>query len=142
MSERLLNLLGLMRKAGAIEPGEANSGNVCRAGKAKLLILASDASDNARRRAECFVNGRSTVLAEVPYTKDELAFKLGATACSMAAITDLGFANAFMKGLSGEYPDKYTDKADALSRKLEKTNRRRKTKGTDNRNKCEGIRED
>ena len=142
MSERLLNLLGLMRKAGAIEPGETNSGTACRAGKGKLLILASDASDNARRRAESFVNGRSTVLAEVPYTKDELAFKLGAGSCSMAAITDLGFANAFMKGLSGEYPDKYTDKADALSRKLEKTNRRRKTKGTDNRNKCEGIRED
>ena len=142
MSERLLNLLGLMRKAGAIEPGETNSGNVCRAGKGKLLILASDASDNARRRAESFVNGRSTVFVKVPFTKDEMAGKLGVSACSMAAITDLGFANAFMKGLSGEYPDKYTDKAAALSRKLEKTNRRRKPKGTDNRNKCEGIRED
>ena len=44
MSERLLNMLGLMRKAGAIAIGEVNTGGACRGGKAKLLLLASDAS--------------------------------------------------------------------------------------------------
>lgn len=142
MSEKLLNLLGLMRKAGAIETGETNSGAACRDGKARLLILASDASDNALRRAECFVNGHSTVFVKVPFTKDEMAMKLGVSACSMAAITELGFANAFMKGLSGEYPDKYVSESTALSDKLEKTNRRKKLKGSAEKKKCEGIGEE
>lgn len=142
MSEKLLNLLGLMRRAGAIETGETNSGKACRDGKTKLLILASDASDNAGRRAECFVQGRSAVLAAVPFTKDEMAMKLGVSGCSMAAITDLGFADAFMKGLSCEYPDKYSEESAALSKKLEKTNRRKKQKGTAEKNKTEGIREE
>ena len=51
MSERLLNMLGLMRKAGAIDIGETNTGGACRAGKAKVLLLAADASDNAQSRA-------------------------------------------------------------------------------------------
>ena len=48
MREKTLNLLGLMRKANAIAVGETNTGGAVRAGKAKLLLLAADASDNAR----------------------------------------------------------------------------------------------
>lgn len=141
MSEKLLNLLGLMRKAGSLETGETNAGAVCRGGKAKLLLLASDASENARRRAESFVQGRSTVFVTVPFTKDEIASKVGTSVCSMAAITDLGFADAFMKGLCSEFPDKYSVESRFLSEKLIKTKRRKTEKGT-LKNKQESIREE
>lgn len=126
MSDRLLDLLGLMRKAGAIQIGEMNSGAACRDGKAKLLVLAKDASDNAVRRAESFVFGRRTLLITLPYTKDELAEKLGSGVCAMAAITDLGFANAFVSKLSAQFPGQYEDVAMALTRKHEKADRRKK----------------
>ena len=54
MREKTLKCLGLMRRARALEPGENNSGEAVRGGRAKLLLLASDASDNARKRAESF----------------------------------------------------------------------------------------
>ena len=55
MREKALNLLGLMRKANAVQIGETDAGAAARAGSAKLLILASDASDNAKSRAKGFV---------------------------------------------------------------------------------------
>ena len=100
MREKTLNLLGLMRKANAIAVGETNTGGAVRAGKAKLLLLASDASDNARSRARGFTHGRDVVTVTLPFTKDEIAAHVGVSSCAMAAITDIGFANAFMKSLA------------------------------------------
>ena len=141
MSEKLLNLLGLMRKAGAIEIGETNTGAACREGKGKALILALDASDNARRRAESFVNGRRTVLIQVPFTKENLSEKLGVGGCSMAAITDLGFANAFVKGLAEIAPEQYKEVAERLEKRLGKAVRRRKSTAAE-KNKHQGKREE
>ena len=106
MSERLLNMLGLMRKAGAIDIGETNTGGACRGGKAKLLLLASDASPNAQSRAAGFTRGRNVCTATLPFTKEEISAHVGVNGCSMAAITDIGFANAFAAALSQEYPGK------------------------------------
>ena len=141
MRDKLLNLLGLMRKAGAIEIGEANTGAACRDGKGKVLILASDASDNARRRAESFVNGRRTVLIEVPFTKEEISEKVGVGGCSMAAITDLGFASAFLKGLAEIWPDQYSAPSEQIEKRLGKAVRRRKSTAAEKK-KHQGNRED
>ena len=40
MREKILNLLGMMRRANAITIGEDKAAEVLRAGKAKLLLLA------------------------------------------------------------------------------------------------------
>ena len=141
MSEKSLNLLGMMRKAGAIEIGETNAGAACKGGKAKLMILASDASDNARKRAAQFVNGRKTILIDAPYTKEEISSKVGAGGCSMAAITDLGFAIAFVKGLAETEPEKYTEAAEKLSARYDKAVRRKKS-AADEKKKRQGKREE
>ena len=67
MREKTLNLLGLMRRANALQVGETNAGAAVRGGKAKLLLLASDASDNARGRAEGFLYGRNTIGLTLPF---------------------------------------------------------------------------
>ena len=41
-----------MRRAGKIDLGETATGAAVRAGRARLLLLAADASENARKRAE------------------------------------------------------------------------------------------
>ena len=51
MREKALNLLGLMRRANALSIGEEDTGSAVREHAAKLVLLASDASPNAKKRA-------------------------------------------------------------------------------------------
>ena len=125
MSERLLNMLGLMRKAGAIAIGEVNTVGACRAGKAKVLLLAADASDNARSRAEGFTRGRSTVTVRLPFTKEDISAHVGVNGCSMAAVTDIGFADAVAKKLAALDPEKFTGAAERMAIKAQRARERK-----------------
>ena len=126
MREKALHLLGLMRRANAIQIGEDKAGAAVHGGKARLLLLASDASDNARHRAEQFVNGRRTLLLELPFTKAELAGALGVSGGAMAALTDLGFDKALMDILAAMQPERYAADAEEIARRTEKAQRRKK----------------
>ena len=125
MKEKILKFLGLMRRANALQVGENNTGEAVRGGKAKLLLLASDASENAKKRAESFVGGRSCLLLELPFTKEELSAALGLGGCSMAAVTELGFANALIKRLQELDPERYADAAEEVARRFSKAERRK-----------------
>lgn len=125
MPDKALNYIGIMRKAGACATGETDSGAACRGGKAKLLLLAADASENARHRAEGFVYGRGVPLVTLPYDKADLAGILGRGATSMLAVTDLGLADAIVKALAAGN-ETYGDVSATLSEKLKKE-RERKT---------------
>lgn len=140
MREKTLNLLGLMRKANAIAVGETNTGGAVRAGKAKLLLLAADASDNARSRARGFTHGRDVVTVTMPFTKDEIAAHVGVSSCAMAAITDIGFANAFMKSLAAAVPEGYDESTAEIQRRFEKADRRKKEAAAHEKNKRIGKR--
>ena len=80
MDDRAIGLIGLMRRAGAIEIGEDNSGSAVSAGKAKLLLTAADASENALRHAERFTQGRRVITVPLHYTRDELGKRLNESA--------------------------------------------------------------
>ncbi len=125
MREKALNLLGLMRRANAVSVGELNTGATVKAGKAKLLLIAADASENARHRAEGFTIGKRVLTVELPFTKAELAAALGLNGCSMAAITDMGFSNALLKILVAMDSEKYTETAQELQKRSEKAERRK-----------------
>lgn len=140
MREKTLNLLGLMRKANAIAVGETNTGGAVRAGKAKLLLLAADASDNARSRARGFTHGRDVVMVTLPFTKDEIAAHVGVSGCAMAAITDIGFTNAFMKSLAAAVPEGYDESTAEIQRRFEKADRRKKEAAAHEKNKRIGKR--
>lgn len=89
-TDKAANYLGLMRKAGRIALGEYDAGAAARAGQACLLLLAQDASDNARKRAEGFAYTAQAPLLRLPYTKQALCERLGKTGCAIAAVTDQG----------------------------------------------------
>ena len=55
--DKSLNYLALARKGGRAELGEEPVGAAARAGKAYLVIVASDASDHSWRRANSYVSG-------------------------------------------------------------------------------------
>ena len=99
---KALNLLGLARKGGNIELGEDNCSIVCRSGKAKLLILATDAGDSVTHRASYFVHSGKPPLIRVDYTKDEMGTALGRNVCPIAAVTDVRLALAFVKAMGDD----------------------------------------
>lgn len=138
--DKMLNMLGLMRRANAIQIGETNTGAAVRGGKGKLLLLASDASDNARSRAEGFARGRSILTVTLPYTKEEISAHVGLRGCSMAAVTDVGFANALMRALSEAWPEDYSGLAGDMEARFQRAQRRKKEADAHERNKRFGKR--
>ena len=68
MEDKALGLLGLMRRAGAVEIGTDSACDAVHAGKARLLILSADIADNALRKAENAANGRRVLVLPVHYT--------------------------------------------------------------------------
>lgn len=138
--DKILSMLGMMRRANAIQIGETNAGSAVRGGKGKLLLLAADASDNAKSRAEGFARGRNVTTVPLPYTKEDISAAVGVSGCSMAAVTDLGFANAVMKALSEAQPDVYSAAAEEVEECFQKAQRRKKEAAAHERNKRFGKR--
>ncbi|MBR1457473.1 MAG: hypothetical protein IJ594_10005 [Oscillospiraceae bacterium] len=126
MREKTLKLLGLMRRANAISIGETNTAAAVQSGKTRLLLLAADASDNARKRASSFAAGRSFPIVELPFTKEEVSAHVGVGGCSMAAVTDMGFADALMRLLAAQWPEAYGVAAEETAARYERMKRRRR----------------
>ncbi len=105
--DKALNYLALARKAGRIELGEEPVGACARAQKARLVVVASDATDHTWRRAKSFVAGTQQQCIRLAYTKDELGQAVGRTELALAAITDPAMALAFVKALGND--EKYKD---------------------------------
>ena len=105
MNDSALSLLGLCRKAGKISFGFEACRPSVRSGKARLCLIASDASDRVREKI-CIAakeHGVQTVLLK--YTMYDLK---DATGIKSAVITidDAGFAKSILKrineNMSGE----------------------------------------
>ena len=120
---RTLGLLSISRKGGNLTVGEEQVGAVARAGRARLLLVASDASDHTVRRARSFVAGTAQPMLIVSFTKDELGQAPGVSSCAIAAITDVRLAQAFVKTL-GE-PEKYTQLLKDLDVRVQRVEKRR-----------------
>ena len=97
--DKSLNYMALARKAGRIELGEEPVGSAARAQKARLVVVASDASDHTWRRAKSFVAGTGQQCIKVPFSKDMLGMAVGRTSLAIGAFTDPALALAFVKAL-------------------------------------------
>ena len=97
--DRALNYLALARKAGLVELGEEPVGAAARANHARLVIVASDASDHSWRRALSFVDHTGQHCLRVGYTKVELGIAIGRQELAMAAFTEPGLALKFVEAL-------------------------------------------
>ena len=120
--DKALNYLALARKGGMAELGEEPVGGAARAGKAYVILVASDAGDHTWRRAKAFAAGTDQQAIRLPYTKDELGMAIGRSALAIAAITDVQLALALVNAL-GE-PEKYKDALAVLTEKSQKAKKR------------------
>ncbi len=138
MNDPALHLLGLARKAGKIEVGEEPVGSICRARKAKVLILAKDAADNTVRRAQHFAEAGNTLCVQTPFTKGEIGWAVGRESCAMAALTDAGMAASLVKKLAAADPERYQQAAEALDVKAKKVLQRQREQRQHEKNLAKG----
>ena len=134
--DRALNYMGLARKAGLIELGEEPVGAVARARKARLVVVAQDATDHTWRRAQSFVSGSEQICLKIPYTKEQLGLAVGRSELALAAFTDPALALAFLKAL--EQPDRYRAEIESLDKLSTRLRQRKKESDAHKRNKAMG----
>ena len=124
-SNNILSLLGLALRGGRLVMGEEPVEAVARARDARVLLLASDAADNTRRRVEHFAQAGQCLWLRVPFTKAELGRQFGRTSVAVAAVTDVGLASAVVSKLAALDPQTYGDAAERLELKAKRAAERR-----------------
>ena len=134
--DKALNYMALARKAGRIELGEEPVGAAARAQKARLVVVASDATDHTWRRAQSFVAGTNQQCIRVPFNKDQLGESIGRAALAVAAFTDPALALAFVKSLG--QPQLYQSALEDLQNRTKRVQQRQAEAKAHQRNKQRG----
>ncbi len=95
--KKIYSLIGLAKRAGYVESGEFCCEKAVKEGRAKLVIIAGDASDNTKKK---FTNMCSYYKKDLVFfgIKDGLGHSLGNEFRASVAVTDSGFAEK-IKGL-------------------------------------------
>jgi ribosomal protein L7Ae-like RNA K-turn-binding protein len=97
MEAKLLSHLGLCMRAGKLATGEEGVMNAIRSGEAKLVVLALDASANARKKYRDKCASYRVALLEAS-TRGELGACVGKLERVALAVCDDGFARLIGKG--------------------------------------------
>ena len=96
--DRVLSMLGLATRSGNVVSGGFATEQAVKRGKAYLVIIAEDASDNTEKKFRNMCE-----FYEVPYgrygIKETLGHAIGREERSCLAVTDEGFANSIRKHL-------------------------------------------
>lgn len=123
MSEKALNLLSLAKKGGRVQLGEEAVSAACRAGHARLIVLASDAGGSVTRQVTALVSHSRVPLLPVPFSRDQIGWAVGRSTCAAAAFTDVALAQAFVKAL--EQPEANAQLLQELDRRVLRVKQRR-----------------
>lgn len=105
-SKKVLNLLGLATKAGKIVSGEFSTEKAVKDGKARIVVVSEEASDNTRKM---FTNMCTYYKVPIYFfgKKEELGHAMGKERRASLAILDEGFAKAVVKQMNMNGGSKY-----------------------------------
>lgn len=98
---KIASLVGLAQKAGKITSGEVAVEQAIRSQKAKLLLLATDASGNSQK-SYCNLTSYYRVPLYQILSKQEMGESIGKVQRVAIAIMDEGFSRALEKLLSAK----------------------------------------
>ena len=96
--DKVLSMLGLAAKAGNIASGEFSTEKSVKEGRAYLVIVAGDASDNTKKRFRDMTTFYEVQMYEYAY-KDTLGHAIGKELRSSLAVNNEGFATNIEKKL-------------------------------------------
>lgn len=139
-NKRILSLLGLALRGGNLAVGEEPVEAAARARDARVLLLAADAAENTRRRAEHFALAGQCLWLRTPFTKEELGMALGRTSVALTAVTDTGLANAVVRRLAEGDPARYAEASAQLEIKARRAEERRAERLAHEKNLRQGKR--
>lgn len=123
MTDAVLTALGLARRSGNLAVGEEPVAEACRAGTARVVLLAADAADNTARRARNLA-GEKVPLAVLPQDKAQVGFALGRASCAVLAVTEPGLAALALSKLAGEDKERYAPMAALLEQRAQQARKR------------------
>lgn len=93
VNDRILSMVGLAARAGAVVSGEFSVEKAVKAGRGKLVVVAMDASDNTKKMFEDMCRFYQVPI-RVFGTKDELGRWSGKAYRASICILDEGFAKS------------------------------------------------
>lgn len=99
--EKILSYLGLATKAHKLVSGEFMTEKSVKDGKAKLVIVAGDASDNTKKMFQNMCEFYKVSLY-IMSDKETLGHAMGKQFRASLAVLDQGFANAIKKQFSDD----------------------------------------
>ncbi len=94
-------LLGLARRAGALASGTGSTRRALKEGRARLVLLAQDASETQRDKVMNLLRHGQTPRATVG-TREALGSAVGSAPVSAVAVTDKEFAQELVARLGAE----------------------------------------
>ena len=136
----ILSLLGLAMRGGRLAVGEEPVEAAARARDARVLLLAADAAEGTRRRCEHFAAHGDCLWLRVPFTKEELGRALGRTSVALAAVTDVGLADALLRRLAELDPDRYREASERMAVKARRAAERKAEQAAHDKNVRRGRR--
>lgn len=95
-TNKLLSNLGLALRAGKLVTGDEGVLDAVRTGKARLVVLAADASENTRKKYRDKCSSYQVPIIEYG-TREQLGSSVGKAERVILAITDPGFAQLIAK---------------------------------------------
>lgn len=93
LQDKALSMLGLAARANKVASGEFSTEKMVKAGKAYLVLVAADASDNTQKKFRNMCNFYHTPL-RIYGTREQLGYAIGKEYRASLAITDENLASA------------------------------------------------
>lgn len=103
-NEKAFRYLGLAAKAGRVASGEFQTENAVRKGRAKVVLIAADASENTKKKFQNMCSFYK-IPVFIMTDKETLGHRIGREMRTSAAITDENLAAAFIKTMREEVSD-------------------------------------
>jgi len=91
LSQKLLSLLGIARRAARLSLGNDATMDSLRLGEARLVILASDLSPRTAKGIKYVAEQEEVAVVQIEATMDEISMALGKRT-GIVAVNDAGFA--------------------------------------------------
>lgn len=95
--KRLEGIIGLAKRAGALAIGTESVIEAMRKGKAKLVLVACDVSENTAKRLQDKASYRNVPLELLPIDMDALGHPVGRDHAAAVALLQEGFVRSYRK---------------------------------------------
>ncbi|MFC3419685.1 L7Ae/L30e/S12e/Gadd45 family ribosomal protein [Salinicoccus hispanicus] len=96
MMDKILNLLGLAKRAGMLTTGEDKTIEAIQHKRAKVVFIASDAGDSTAKKVRNKCNYYNVPLID-DYTNENLSIATGAPNRVVLSVTDTGFSRKMLQ---------------------------------------------